>query len=84
MNPTFQVETDSMDGMHVVLSITGVSAAGAEAELGDTDLALLRSAVRGQLDQVGHEDGRAVTLIDLTEGVPTILSCRTTGGDASP
>lgn len=77
MNTTYRVQTATTDGMHEVVAIVRQSPDGGEAPAApaDAELALIRSAVRGQLDLLGHEAGPAVTVVALDADQPTILSC---------
>lgn len=81
---TYRVETATTGGMHEVIAITRLPSGdgGITATIGDAELAFVRSAVRGQLDLLGHEFGPAVTLVDVTVTgeEPKILSCRTADG----
>ena len=81
MTTTFRVETATTDGMHEIVAIsrmTGDVAADA-GELDGTEVALVRSAVRGRLDQIGHETGPAVTVLVMTDVELVIESCRPAG-----
>ncbi|MBV1855560.1 hypothetical protein [Catellatospora tritici] len=75
---TYRVETATTDGMHQVVAISVTTPDGTlhPAELGEAELASIRSAVRGRLDQLGHETGPAVTVVAVTAARPQILSCR--------
>lgn len=64
----YRVETTSTGGMHEIVGITQVGPDSADvriAILDEMELALVRSAVRGHLDLVGHESGPAVTIVDV-------------------
>lgn len=68
--PQFSVATETDDGMHRVVAISGGDPAGA------ADEAVLRSLVRSLLDLVGHERGPARTEVVLTASGPRVLECR--------
>jgi hypothetical protein len=71
----YRVETVSTGGMHKVVAITAPDrAADGDETLGDNEVALARSAVRGHLDLIGHETGPAVTLIRIDEGEAFVVS----------
>ncbi|MEV1082002.1 hypothetical protein AB0I98_27750 [Streptomyces sp. NPDC050211] len=74
---SFHVETMTENGMHDVVVVTasgphgaGVPLAGLSAE----ELAAVRSVVRAALDLTGHQTGRAVTEVALTEAGPRIVA----------
>ena len=76
---SFHVETMTENGMHNVVEVTasGPHSAGAPpAGLSTEVLAAVRSVVRAALDLTGHQTGRAVTEISLTEAGPRIVACR--------
>ena len=66
--PEVLVTTETTDGMHQVVCITG--------PVEETDEAVLRSMVRSLLDLVGHESGPARTTVALTSAGPRVLECR--------
>lgn len=63
----YRVKTASADGMHDVVAITPVCPDGEDrpGALGEIELAMIRSAVRGQLDLAGRESGLAITVVDF-------------------
>ncbi len=73
--PEFCVTTETTDGMHQVVCITGPVGSVAGTVEG-TDEAVLRSLVRSLLDLVGHESGPARTTVVLTSAGPRVLECR--------
>ncbi|MDI1464791.1 hypothetical protein QEZ54_27850 [Catellatospora sp. KI3] len=78
---SYRVDTATTDGMHRVVAIGVATPDGAAhpAALTEAELAVLRSAVRGRLDQLGHEAGPAVTVVAMIDARPHIVSCRPVG-----
>ncbi|MBX7269076.1 hypothetical protein KIF24_25645 [Micromonospora sp. Llam7] len=76
---SFHVETMTENGMHDVVKVTASNPPGVGAPLAGLsteELAAVRSVVRAALDLTGHQTGRAVTEVALTEAGPRIVAFR--------
>jgi hypothetical protein len=78
------VRTATTDGMHriVNVAVAGDDSVSASAAPAETDLAEMRSLVRGHLDLIGHDSGPALMEVSRIGKCLRIVSCRT-GGDTA-
>jgi hypothetical protein len=76
------VETSTTEGVHEVTAVIPRTrkAADGHPNLGETDLARLRSAARALLDLRGHREGPASVEVALTDDGPRVLSWRPPAG----
>lgn len=75
--PEFSVVTETVKGMHRVVSIVPQpeDEDAAPAPASEEDAAVLRSLVRSLLDLAGYEDGPARAQVVLTAFGPRIVEC---------
>ncbi|MER6381355.1 hypothetical protein [Streptomyces sp. NPDC001250] len=84
--PMFSVTTSSSEGMHHILDISPQQPVDSQESVHpgatESELTLLRSAVRAALDVMGHEFGAARTTVAITDSGPRIATIQL--DDVSP